>query len=231
VFEPQGLSVGTNLTVQTGNYTTFTLNTDSPLVTLDYGTERAGYPFFSVVDLVGPVQIEVKYSESFVGLAHPWADGPYAFATGLSNSFRVETFNITSTGGFSAPLIQGGQRWQSIRLLSEGTVTFNEVGFNATVDATNLAAFPGQFDCDDDELNVIWNLGARAVSTACVEAGTQGPTWEIDSQKGAYIRSQKTSQAISGALFANYTLAFETMIERGGVWWSVVRVPVYNAFN
>ncbi|KAK9421851.1 putative Alpha-L-rhamnosidase six-hairpin glycosidase domain-containing protein [Seiridium unicorne] len=98
---------GMGLAVDTGDVTTFTLDSDSPLVTLDYGTERAGYPFFSAGDVTHRVQIEVKYSESSVGLALPWADGPYSFATGLANSFRVERFNVTSPGRFATPLIQG----------------------------------------------------------------------------------------------------------------------------
>ncbi|KAH6646547.1 alpha-L-rhamnosidase [Truncatella angustata] len=222
VFLPRGLSVGTDLSMNTGNVTAFTLSDDQPLATIDYGTERAGYPFFSITNVVQPVQIEVKYSEAFIGLSHPWADGPYTFATGLSNSFRVETFNITSSGRVVAPLIQGGQRWQSIQLLSEGaTITFGEVGFDATVDTTEATEYPGQFECDDVQLNAIWKLGGAAASTACVEEGTQRTTWEIDGTSGAYIRSQRASQAISGASFENYTLTFDTMIERGGVWWAV----------
>ncbi|KAI4592282.1 hypothetical protein KJ359_011341 [Pestalotiopsis sp. 9143b] len=221
VFVPVGVSVGTNLVVDTDNFTAFTLDGEKSLATLDYGRERAGYPFFVVAEVGEPVQIEVKYSEAFIALDHPWSDGPYSFATGLSNSFRVETFNVTTAGRFSAPLIQGGQRWQSIRLLSEGTITFFEVGFEATVDTTEVSQFPGQFACDDEQLNEIWKLGAVAASTACVEKGTQKASWEIDPENGAYMRSQRASQAISGAFLSNYTLVFETMIERGGVWWSV----------
>lgn len=216
------MSVGTDITVDTGNATAFTLDVDHPVATLDYGIERAGYPFFTV-DVVQPAQIEVKYSEPFIGLSQPWADGPYTFVTGLSSSFRVETYNITKSGRFSGPLIQGGQRWQSIRLLSEGTVTFEQVGFDATVETTEVTEFPGQFECDDDDLNAIWKLGVAAASTACVEEGSQKATWEIDTVNGAYIRSQRPAQAISGAFFSNYTMSFETLIERGGVWWSVVR--------
>jgi hypothetical protein len=61
------------------------------------------------------------------------------------------------TGRFSAALIQGGQRWQSIQLISEGTVSFDQVGFEATVDATEVEEYPGQFDCDDEELNATGN--------------------------------------------------------------------------
>ncbi|KAK9769663.1 putative Alpha-L-rhamnosidase six-hairpin glycosidase domain-containing protein [Seiridium cardinale] len=103
IFLPRGLSVGTELVVNTGEVTTFTLGIDSPLVTLDYRVERACYLSLSVADVTKPVQIEVKYCGFFVSLAHPWTDNPYSFTTGLPNSFRVETFNVTSQGRFSAP--------------------------------------------------------------------------------------------------------------------------------
>lgn len=38
---------------------------------------------------------------------------------------------------------------------------------------------------------------------------------------GVYVRSTRPSQTLVGATFANYTLSFDTYIDRGGVWWSV----------
>lgn len=210
------------LSAETVKITSFSLTSESSLATVDYGIERAGYPFFSVSDLPEPAQIEVKYSEPFDGLSMPWSDGPYTWATGLSNNFRVETFNLTSTGRFSSMLIQGGQRWQSIRLIAGTSVTFAQVGFEATVNTTAADEFPSQFESEDDELNAIWKLGGVAASLACVEAGTQGATWTVDTTNGASVHSSRPSQSIYGASFANYTLRFETKIERAGVWWSIV---------
>ncbi|KAI1857197.1 uncharacterized protein JN550_013434 [Neoarthrinium moseri] len=220
-FFPRGLRVGTELDTETGDFASFTLDDTSLIATLDYGTERGGYPFFLVADVSQPVQIEVKYSESFVGLAQPWADGPYPFSTGLANSYRVETFNVTSPGRITAPLIQGGQRWESIRLVTSGSITFETIGLEATVDTTEIEDFPGQFSSNDEQLNSIWKLGAVAASTACVEEGTQLATWEIDPVTGAFIRSQRASQTLAGPLYSDYTLSFDTMIDRGGVWWAM----------
>jgi hypothetical protein len=222
LFLPQGVNVSNVVSLETENTTVFTLSDATPLATLDYGRERSGYPIFSVSDVDQSAQIEVKYSESFIGLDHPWADGPYTFATGLSNSFRVETFNVSSPGQFASTLIQGGQRWQSIRLVSGGSITFDRVGLEATVDPTEVDDLPGKFSCDDEQLNAIWSLGAVAASSACVENGTQGAVWEVDSVKGAFIRSNRPSQSIDGAFFENYTLSFDTMIDRAGVWWALV---------
>lgn len=222
-FLVKGLSVGSELDIDGGLFQPFTLNATSPLATLDYGTERAGYPFFHIAHVSQPLQVEVKYSEAFFSLSHPWSDGPYPFSTGLSNSFRVETFNITATGLLTAPLLQGGQRWQSIRLLTPGSITFEQVGLEATTDTTEVQDLPGHFTSDDQLLNSIWELGAVAASTACVEKGTQPAIWEIDGERGAFIRSQRASQSIVGPSFSNYTLSFDTMIDRGGVWWAMVR--------
>lgn len=205
----------------------FTLNSTAPLATLDYGTEVAGIPFFSV-SAVEPaqqsVQIEVRYSESYTPLSQPFSDGPYTFAVSLANAFRVETFNVSSGGNFTSPLVQGGQRWQSIRLLlpeEGGSVTFNHVGFQATVDPYDVTDMPATFLSDDDELNAIWGLGAAAAATACVEKGTQPAVWEVDPEKGVLLRSQKPAVSAQGYGFANYTMEFDAMIERGGVWWAV----------
>lgn len=49
-----------------------------------YGVERAGYPFFEVTSVSQAVQVEVKYSEAFIGLKEPFVNGPFIFATSLA---------------------------------------------------------------------------------------------------------------------------------------------------
>ena len=39
------------------------ISPSNPFLTLDYGTEVAGFPFFDVASLSGPTQVEVKYAE------------------------------------------------------------------------------------------------------------------------------------------------------------------------
>jgi hypothetical protein len=221
-FVPSGLGLGNNPKMQTSPFDLFTLTPVASLVTLEYGSYSAGYPFFEVSSVDGPVQIEVKYSEQYDGLLQPWSDGPYAFAQGLSNTFRVETFNITAPGTVSSFLLQGGQKWQSIRLITGQSVSFSNVGFKATIETTAADDLPGKFNCSDEALNEIWNLGAKAATAACLDQGTQGPVWEIDPANGAYVRSTRPAQSVEGAAFANYTVEFETSIDRGGSGWAVV---------
>ncbi|OGM51017.1 hypothetical protein ABOM_000071 [Aspergillus bombycis] len=230
-FTPVGVAVGDQPELSTNDFATFALDPQSPLATVDYGAERAGYPFLVVSSLTQPVQLEVKYSEEFNGLDHPFSDGPYSFSNQLGNSFRVETFNITRTGRVTSSLIQGGQRWQSIRLLTSGTVTLSQVGFDATIDTVEPEDLPGQFTCDDEVLNEIWKLGARAATAACVDKQSQKAIWEVDPVNGVYARSVRPSLSVNGTALANYTLEFETMIQKGGSWWSVASPMAGNAYT
>ena len=113
-------------------------------MTLDYGTDRSGFPIFSVESLSGDTQIEVKYSEEFPALALPQSDGTWPFTIGLANAFRVETFNLTECGKAQSFFVQGGQRWQTVRLLSNTTIVFNEIGFNSTAPLTGPSDIPGK---------------------------------------------------------------------------------------
>lgn len=222
VFVPVGVAVGSAPQVQTQEYAPFTLDEANPVATLDYGGESAGYPFFEISSLTEPLQIEVKYTEEFDGLNQPFSDGPFAFSNQLGSTFRVETFNITSTGRIVAPLLQGGQKWQSLHLLTTGSVSFSQVGFEATVDTVQPEDLPGQFSSDDEVLNEIWKLGARSATAACFDKGSQKAIWEVDSEKGVLARNSRPSLTAEATAWANYTLEFDTLIQKGGSWWSVV---------
>ncbi|RSM06240.1 hypothetical protein CEP52_005805 [Fusarium oligoseptatum] len=205
----------------TSRYKPFRLDQQAPVATLDYGYEVAGYPFFDVKTVSGPVQIEVKYSEEILGLDQPFSDGLFPFAVALANTYRVETYEIKKPGRIDAFLLQGGQRWQSIRLLTKGSVTFSAVGFVPSIPVVDIDNLPGQFVSDDDKLNDIWKLGARAAVAACVEAGSQNTMWEIDSKSGAYVRGMRAGTSAKGTFFENYTLEFDTKIDKGGIGWTV----------
>ncbi|KAJ0333688.1 hypothetical protein COL922a_010704 [Colletotrichum nupharicola] len=175
-----------------------------------------GFPVFEVSALDGPTQIEVKYTEHFDGLNHPFGDGPYSFSNQLGNSFRVETFNITAKGKTVSPLLQGGQKWQSVRLLTNTTVTFSNVGFEATIPTVEPEDLPGQFSSDDEALNEIWKLGARAATAACVDKGSQPAIWTVDEENGVLAQSTRPSMTWKATAWTNYTVEFDTKIKKGG---------------
>ncbi|KAK4550353.1 hypothetical protein LTR36_003320 [Oleoguttula mirabilis] len=196
------------------------LSASDQVLTIDYGVEAAGFPFFEVVALSAPTQIEVKYAEQWPALAEPQSDGPWTYTNGLANTFRVETFNLTVAGRVESFFVQGGQRWQTVRLLTNTTVTFSAVGLKATSAHVPVGDVPGQFATSNAVYNGIWALGARVAQVACVDAGNAPSTWQITSE-GALIRGQQTAQSVKGATAGNYTLAFATKIVRGGTGWKV----------
>lgn len=210
---------------------TVVLTSNSPVLTIDYGLESAGFPFFDVLELSAPAQIEVKYSESFVSLNSQFSDGPWTYSNGLSNTFRVETFNLTRPGRIESFFVQGGQRWETVRLLSNETISLTAVGLRATSDHLASADVPGQLRTSSELYGEIWNLGARAVQEACIDSGNAPSTWEI-TPEGAFVRGQQTAQSVNGSSFGNYTLSFATKIARGGTGWRVASgiVPIGAVF-
>lgn len=89
----------------------------------------------------------------------------------------------------------------------------DEASFN------QLASKPGYFDSSNQTMRDVWDLGPRTGQLACFAPGTQVSTWEVDSNKGAYIRGQKPATTVRGANAQNYTLSYDTMIDYGGVGW------------
>ena len=198
-----------------------TLDAANPVVTLDYGANIAGFPFVEVSSVsASGAQIELKYSEPFGGLKEPWSNGPFLYINGLMNSFRTETFNVSTTGPTTSFFIQGGQRWQTITLLSKESITINGVGFRASVDIREIDELPGSFSTSNNIHDGVWGLGARSLDLACVEAKSQPSTWEV-SNEGSLVRGQYPAVSLRGDGFKNYEMSFSTKIVTGGVGWRV----------
>lgn len=136
------------------------------------------------------------------------------------NSFRTETFNISGTGRTESFLLQGGLRWQTISLLTNDSITIDQIGLQPSVDIQPTSELLGAFNASSDVLNGVWSLGARAVQAACVEAQSQPSTWEV-TPNGTLIRGQYPAQSSKGVIFGNYTLEFSTQILQGGTGWKV----------
>jgi hypothetical protein len=196
-----------------------TLSVESPLLTLDYGSNVAGFPVFQVASGAG--QIEVKYSEAFDGLNKQYGDGLWTFVSGLMNTFRVETLNLTGPGTFQSALLQGGQRWQTVRLLTASPVVLSLVGFVPTVDIQPTNNLPGSFSSSNADYDGAWGLGAAVVQASCYDKGSQPATWNITAD-GALIPGQQPALCALGFGLSDYTLEFTTKIARGGTGWRVL---------
>ncbi|KAG6617751.1 Glycoside hydrolase [Phytophthora cinnamomi] len=223
VFTPKKLALGTAPAMGASDYASgFTLTAAEPIATLDYGYEVAGLPYF-VVSAVssGPVDVEVKYSEQFSVLSTNFSDGPSQYATAVANSRRVETHRITLdeiNATVTSMLSQPGQRWQTLRLLSGDFVTFEAVGFQASIEVIDdLSTLPGTFSSSNTKYNEIWNLGARAVSAACLDAGSQISSWSASEENGTFVPGTRPGVSYKSWNLSDYTLEFETRIIRGGV--------------
>jgi hypothetical protein len=213
----QNLSIDAKTPYQKKN---IELSPSQPFLTLDYGTDRSGFPIFCIDSLSDATQIEVKYSEEFPALALPQSDGPYPYTVGLANSFRIETLNLTEPGKLQNYFVQGGQRWQTLRLLTNTTVTLSEVGFNSTAPLLKPSQLLGKLSTSNPTYDGLFDLGGGSSHVSCIDAGNAPSTWDI-TEDGALIRGQTTAQSAKGASFSNYTLSFSTKIVRGGTGWRI----------
>lgn len=219
VFSPKKFALGSEPTLPTDSFQEgFELTAAQPLATLDYGYEVAGLPFFTVKDLSGPVQIEVKYSEPFTALTRDTSDGPFSVSTSLSNTHRVETYELTAAGEtLAAKMNQAGQRWQTIRLIAGDSVTFETVGFTPTIDVHDtFDSLPGTFMSDNDKYNAIWDLGPRSLTAACLNNGSQVSSWSVDAENGTYVPGVRSGVSWKTWNLTSYTLEYEVNIERAG---------------
>jgi hypothetical protein len=227
-FKPVAYALGQTpvlngtLPYQTGQ--SLVLSPANPVLTLDYGTEAGGFPYIEVQGFQGDLQFELKYSEQWNGLNQPNGDGPFTFAVALANTYRTETFNVQAPGPIESFFLQGGLRWQSISLLTNGSITLSDVGIRATVPTLTLDQMPGHVRSSNELYTKIWGLGARTVQSLCLETGSQPSTWQL-TDEGVLIRGQQTAQSALGHEFANYTLEFSTKILRGGTGWRVASTP------
>lgn len=105
-----------------------------------------------------------------------------------------KSFNTTGTGRVESPLIQGGQRWFSLKLITSGSVAIEDVGLVATINTREAEELPRKFDSDDETLSEIRKLGVVGALTSCFDIGTQKAIWEIDPVQGALIRNLRPSQ-------------------------------------
>jgi hypothetical protein len=129
--------------------------------------------------------------------------------------------NITCPGQLDSFLAQGGQRWQSIRLLTSGSVTFASVGFKATIDHLDYENMPGEFTSSNPLYNEIWKLGARAAGAACFAAKAYKAFWEISPENGALVRGSRAGLSVTANAFSNYNLTFSAKIQRSGLGWAM----------
>ncbi|KAE8896865.1 hypothetical protein PF005_g16133 [Phytophthora fragariae] len=204
VFTPKKIALGFVPSMDGETYSGgFTLTSDAPLATLDYDYEVAGLPYFVVSSVSnGPVDVEVKYAEQFPALSRNHSDGPSQFSTSTANSRRVEThrFSDSDAGPRSPPCSASPA---SIEVIDD------------------LTSLPGKFSSSNAKYDEIWKLGARAVTAACLDAGSQVPSWSSSEENGTFVPGTRPGISYRTWNLTNYVLNFESQIIRGGAGYTV----------
>ncbi|KAG7400318.1 hypothetical protein PHYBOEH_006258 [Phytophthora boehmeriae] len=227
VFTPKKIALDSSPSMISESYAgDFTLTADKPLATLDYDFEVAGLPYFKVSSVSnGPVEVEVKYAEQFPALSLNYSDGGSQYSTSIANSRRVETHRFTEAdvgATVTSMLSQQGERWQTLRILTGDAVTFEAVGLQASVEVIDdLTTLPGKFSSSNPKYDEIWTLGARAVTAACVDAGSQVPSWSSSEENGTFVPGTRPGISYRTWNLTYYDLKFESKIVRGGAGYTL----------
>ncbi|GMF35523.1 unnamed protein product [Phytophthora lilii] len=111
---------------------------------------------------------------------------------------------------------------QTLRLLSGDSVTFEAVGLQASIKVTDdMSTLPGKFSSSNPKYNEIWDLGARAVSAAHIDAGSQVSSWSSSPENGTFVPGTRPGVSYKTWNLSDNTLEFESQIIRGGVGFYV----------
>ena len=151
------------------------------------------------------------------------SDGPVALAAAM-DTYRVNLYkNITGPTKHTNRLIQGGFRFQELSLGSVGQITLKNVGVKPTTSTTPISSLPGSFECSDDAINQIWNVGARTIQLNEIPANTIPVFWDISSE-GSYVDSQapQVLSTITAASLTSYVVDFQVKPIVDGFSFSVL---------
>ena len=140
------------------------------------------------------------------------------------DTYRVNLYkNITGPIKHTNRLIQGGFRYQELSLETLGKITLKNVGVKPTTSTTPISSLPGSFECSDNTINQIWNVGARTIQLNEIPANSIPAFWEVSSE-GSYVSSQapQVLSLITAATLTEYEIDFEVKPIIDGFSFSVL---------
>ena len=129
-----------------------------PSLVVDYGKDVGGVPYFVVRSESKSPVLRASYSEGLDYLGPQGDNSPSLSDAG--DSSRVDSLIVSSPGKLSTDLIQGGERYERISLISPGTVTLSSIGIRFTAVRATAEDYKGWFDSSSSQLNRIWFDGA-----------------------------------------------------------------------
>lgn len=205
-----------------------------PSITLDYGHEVGGLPMFEVSAVAGQPALQAEYGEARQYLQGS-GDGSFPDGAEMSVSFvgnsgsasqsRVNTYRPTQPGIIVSRLVQGGERFQTIRLTTPGSITLTRAGLRPLPSAPGVSLGQGYFRCSDAALNDIWNLGAYTVDFDRIAAGSLPPMWTVTPQ-GLDVKDSAFSIYQAGTSWSSYTLNFDVQVVANETGWLVWANPM-----
>ena len=154
---------------------------ERPVVALDYGGKTVGGHAILKVKAFGglvPPVVRLSYATHPDGLGEKGCFERRTCARYLGDTFdnpvlpanvnRYETYTITRTGAYVAPLIQGQERYVRVQLDTPGTfvelepLEIRNVGSHSTEPAV------GSFRCSDARVNRAWDMSAWTCALASI---------------------------------------------------------------
>ncbi|KAI9162694.1 glycoside hydrolase family 78 protein [Paramyrothecium foliicola] len=202
---------------------TLKANVDNPSISiLDYGHSVEGIPSFEVVEVQGDTSVlELTYSESKAGLESYMGDGPIALSATM-DTYRVNSYNISSVGVVTNRLIQGAFRYQKLNLSSSGELKLRAVGVIPTTNTIPVSQLSGSFESSDEQVNSIWTTGARTVQLTEFPKNSIPDFWVVTSE-GSLVESL-APQALRKGLdtSSRYNVAFDVKVNTRGFAFSVL---------
>lgn len=172
---------------------------EQPVVALDYGGETVGgHALVRVKSFSGivPPVLRLSYATHPDGLSETGCFTRRGCIHYLGDTFdnpvlpanvnRFETYTITRTGTYVAPLIQGQLRYVRVQLDTPGTTVELEPLEVRNVGSHSVEPIVGSFACSDERVNRTWTMSVRTVVKAPIGVEIEGDV-EISRSSPAQI--------------------------------------------
>ena len=189
-----------------------------PTIVVDYGKDVGGVPYFVVRSESKSPVLRATFSEGLNYLGREGDNSPSLSDAG--DSARADNLIVSSPGELSTDLIQGGERYERISLISPGTVTLSSIGIRFTAVRATAKDYKGWFDSSSNQLDRIWYDGAYTMQLDELPADAVPGPWNVIN--GVLNGTSGSSGLIrSGIGWTNYTMSFDAQPAGGEVGWLV----------
>jgi alpha-L-rhamnosidase len=197
-----------------------------PSIVVDYGKDVGGIPYFVVGSESKSPVLRASYSEGLNYLGRDGDNSPSLSDAG--DSSRVDNLIVSSPGKLSTDLIQGGERYERISLISPGTVTLSSVGIRFTAVRATAEDYKGWFDSSSSKLNRIWFDGAYTLQLDELPADAVPGPWNVIN--GVLNGNGGGGLLRIGSSWSNYTMSFDFQSPEQEVGWLVRAQSASNGY-